>query len=90
MLGKTQGLQETGQMGSSQIINVDTHAIQCAEVGKAVDAGNISEGWRRAQQLTYKQICYEKVCLSHKGNPDKHSQEAVVFKTSREMAEIAV
>ena len=57
--------------------NVSTCAMQQAEAGEAVDAVNISNGWRRVQQLHYRKMRYEKATLSHERNPDKHSPETV-------------
>ena len=51
-------------------------AIQQAEVGQAVVTGDILEACKRAMQLSYANLRYEKVNLSHERNPDKHSHAA--------------
>ena len=49
--------------------------IQQAEVGGAVATGNIQEAWRRAMQLSYSNLRFEKANITNEKNPDKHSLE---------------
>ena len=51
--------------------------IQQAELGEMAAAVNIQGAWKRAMQLSYTNIIYEKAKLFHERNPDKHSLEAV-------------
>ena len=51
---------------------IGAHAIQQAEVGEAVVVGDIQEAHKRAIQLYYANIRYEKANLACERNPDKH------------------
>ena len=46
-------------------------------MGQTVVASDIKEGQRRAMQLSYTNLRYEKAKLSHERNPGKHLLEAV-------------
>ena len=66
--------------------SLGVHAIQQAEVGEAVVAGDIQEVWRRAMQLSYTNFRSEKANLACERNPDKHSLEAVgILKKATDM-----
>ena len=58
-------------------IGVGAPAIQQAEIGEEVAAGDIQEAQVRAMLLSYVNLMYEKAKLSHEKNPDKHSLKAV-------------
>ena len=52
-------------------------AIQQAEVDEAVEAGYIKEAQRRAMQLSYSNIRYERANPACERSLHKHSLEAV-------------
>ena len=53
------------------------HDIQQAEVDNGVAASDIQETQRRAMQLSYTNLRYEKAKLGHERNPNKYSLEDV-------------
>ena len=56
---------------------IGDHGIPQAELGQAVANSDIKEAHRRAMQLSYTNIRFEKAKVAHERNSEKHSLEAV-------------
>ena len=83
---KHQQIQESVREAVLRNSGLVACAIQQAEVGEAVVAGDIQEAHRRAMQLSYANLRYEKANLAHERNSDKHSLDAVgILKKATDM-----
>ena len=66
--------------------SLGAHAIQQTEAGEAVAAGDIQEAWRRAMQLSYSNLRYERLTCPIKGTQTNNYLEAVgILKKATDM-----